>query len=74
MKVSSNMNGKATPKPEMNFEEYKSKVFHCLTNRLDRTVPVANRLMKEYEADLQKCFEENLDANAAAAGMAMNLL
>ena len=59
---------------KMSFEEYKGKVFHCLTHSLNRTVPVANRLMKDYEADLQKCFEENLDANAAAAGMAMNLL
>ena len=60
--------------PKMSLEEYKSKVFHCLTNSLNRTIPVANRLMKNYEADLQRCFEENLDANAAAVGMAMNLL
>lgn len=59
---------------KMSLEEYKSKVFHCLTNSLNRTIPVANRLMKNYEADLQRCFEENLDANAAAVGMAMNLL
>ena len=59
---------------KMSLEEYKSKVFHCLTKSLNRTIPVANRLMKNYEADLQRCFEENLDANAAAVGMAMNLL
>lgn len=59
---------------KMSFEEYKGKVFHCLTNSLKRTVPVAERLMKDYEADLRKCFGENLDANAAATGMAMNLL
>ena len=59
---------------KMSLEEYKSKVFHCLTNSLNLTIPVANRLMKNYEADLQRCFEENLDANAAAVGMAMNLL
>ena len=60
--------------PKMSLEEYKSKVFYCLTKSLNRTIPVANRLMKNYEADLQRCFEENLDAHAAAVGMAMNLL
>ena len=61
-------------KKKMTFEEYKREVFHCLTNSLDRTIPVADRLMKDHEADLQRCFDENLDANAAAVGMAMNLL
>ena len=59
---------------KMSLEEYESKVFHCLTNSLNRTIPAANRLMKDYEADLPRFFEENLDANAAAVGMAMNLL
>ena len=68
------MNKENNKEQKMSLEEYKSKVFHCLTNNLNRTIPVANELMKDYEADLQKCFEENLDANAAATGMAMNLL
>ena len=58
---------------KISFEEYKSEVFRCLTSSLNRTIPVANRLMKDYEEDLQRCFEEDLDANAAAVGMAMNL-
>ena len=61
-------------KLNMTLEEYKECVFQCLTQKLNRTIPVAERLMKDYEGDFKGFLEENLPPNAAATGMAMNLL
>ena len=61
-------------KLNMTLEQYKESVFQCLTQNLTRTIPVAERLMKDYEEDFKGFLEQNLPPNAAAVGMAMNLL
>ena len=58
----------------MTLEQYKESVFQCLTQKLNCTIPVAERLMKDYEEDFKGFLVENLPPNAAATGMAMNLL
>lgn len=60
-------------KEVISLEDYKKQVYDCLL-KLNRTIPVAERLMKEYEEDFKGFLEENLPPNAAATGMAMNLL
>lgn len=61
-------------KEVISLEDYKKQVYDCLTQKLNCTIPVAERLMKEYEEDFKRFLEENLPPNAAATGMAMNLL
>lgn len=61
-------------KLNMTLEQYKENVFQCLTQKLNRTIPVAERLMRDYEEDFKGFLEENLPPTAAATGMAMNLL
>ena len=61
-------------KLNMTLGQYKESVFQCLTQKLNCTIPVAERLMKDYEEDFKGFLEQNLPPNAAAVGIAMNLL
>ena len=61
-------------KLNMTLEQYKEKVCQCLIQDLKRSVPAAERLMKEYEGEFEELLKSDLPPNAAATGMAMNLL
>ena len=59
-------------KLNMTLEQYKEKVFQCLTQKLN--TPVAERLMTKHEPYFKQYLEENYEPGTVAIGMLTNLL
>ena len=61
-------------KEVISLEDYKKRVYDCLLKYQNNTTQEAENLMKEYEEDLPRFYEENWKAEAVACGMDMRYL